>query len=176
MEEVKEKQLKSNCKNHTAKQFKGKDFRANPQNINTTGANKGSCWQRTKIKKVAETVKILLEMKPDIFLKIMPPKIKSILDSLQQDGKINNLKELLSFIIPIAGSLKGDIKSFELLLGLINEDISKKLDIEFNKKDDRKQLTREQLQAIADGRATFEDFLTTSTSGSGINASGNEGK
>lgn len=35
-------------------QFKGKDFSANPDNINRTGANKGSRWMKTRLREMLE--------------------------------------------------------------------------------------------------------------------------
>jgi hypothetical protein len=35
--------------------LKGKDFRANPQNINTTGKNKGAKWLSTRLREMLES-------------------------------------------------------------------------------------------------------------------------
>jgi hypothetical protein len=72
-------------------QLKGKDFAANPENINRTGANKGSKWMKTRLREMLEADGGSL--RDDILVALVKAAksgktdaIKEILDRI--DGKV----------------------------------------------------------------------------------------
>jgi hypothetical protein len=102
-------------------------------------------------------IKQFLALPSDVFLNVMDERSRNLLITFAGD-KIGTVKGLITMNGLIKKALKGDLRSLEMIMSQIDEEKAKPIEITDRRKNVN-DLTTEQLEAIYDGRADFEDFI-----------------